>query len=78
MTVGQPSRINDKVPSKSNSTWLMCGRGENPGRISSEAECAPVMFKALSVNLTRPQRSMDQWLRALAYLGIEGAKKGEI
>src|SRR6266852_7361138 len=35
MTSGQPSRISESVPSKSNNTWLMSGRGEKPGRNST-------------------------------------------
>ena len=32
ITSGQPWRISDSVPSKSNRTWLMPGRGANDGR----------------------------------------------
>src|SRR2546422_455391 len=35
ITSCQPWRINDSVPSKSKSTWLICGRGANPGANST-------------------------------------------
>ena len=36
MTSGQPWRINERVPSKSKSTWLTLGRGANPGANSTD------------------------------------------
>src|ERR1043165_9300605 len=42
ITSTQPSRMSDKVPSKSNNTWLIPGRGAKPGLNSTRPRKGPV------------------------------------
>src|SRR4029077_19415196 len=71
MTSGHPWRISDRVPSKSNRTWLISARGSR-GRGSSTLPNEPVPFSALWLVIVLAMRLIGrlmyrsiQWLDGL-------------
>ena len=58
ITSGQPWRISDSVPSKSNSTWLISGRGRKCGLNSTRPEKLTFLTVAVMIlpNLARQMK----------------------
>src|ERR1043165_5288413 len=67
ITSTQPSRMSDKVPSKSNNTWLIPGRGAKPGLNSTRFRKVPVE------NIARPVESVS--LKSLAHSSWQSRRK---